>query len=560
VAEGRSTSAEAEIGASIKARIRRVMKMERGGGAFDRDAAWERLTGSGRDDPEPWDLLVVGGGITGAGILLEAARRGVRAALVEQRDFAWGSSSRSSKMAHGGLRYLMMGRVGLTRACAVERARMLEELPGLVDPLGFLFPGYRRRFPGRWSFMPLLALYNRLAGRRTEPFHPPHEFELLAPHVRGKGLKGGARCVEGITDDARLVLRVLREAGRSGALALNYAAATQPLWAGGRIRGAAVTDRASGRTGEVRARRVINATGPWVDQLMGGKGAPGVVRPLRGSHLVFPFWRLPVAQAVALFHPADRRGVFVTPWEGTTLVGNTDLDHREDLDREPRMTTEEVDYLLEALRFQFPALNVKAEHALSSFAGVRPVIGSGASLAPSKERRDHRIWEDRGLVSVSGGKLTTYRRVALEALQAAGLCGAGRPSGKTLEGRFAAATPPVSLERELGRLAARRLAGRYGVEVAALEGCAREGELAPVPGTLTPWVELRWSARTSGVVHLEDLLLRRTRLGIVSREGGTAFLDRVKGICMEELGWSEADWQRELTAYRRLWDTCYRVK
>jgi glycerol-3-phosphate dehydrogenase len=498
-----------------------------------------------------WDLLIIGGGITGAGILLEASRRGLAALLVEQRDFAWGTSSRSSKLVHGGLRYLAEGRLRLTRESVREREALLRDAPGLVEPQGFAFPDYGASSRKRRSFLAGLALYDLFAGRREPHWIKADEFALLAPNVARTGLAGAIVYTDAKTDDARLVLRVLHEARRGGAQAVNYAVAQSLLRAQGRVCGARVADAAGAGTYEVRARLVIDASGAWAGALGRPVDAPKL-RPLRGSHLVLAGWRLPLAQAISLMHPADGRPVFAFPWEGVTLVGTTDVDHRDGLEREASITHDEVDYLLAALRFQFPQLDLGEADVLSTFAGVRPVIDSGNRGAPAKEGREHAVWSEDGLVSVTGGKLTTFRAIALDTLRhgRAQLPGwrdplAARPVFDPVARPMAPPRVPASMLR--------RLAGRHGAHAQALLDAAQEGELETVPGTETPWAELRWAARAEAVQHLDDLLLRRTRLGLQLRDGGEGQLDRVRAICQPELGWLDATWDAELAAYLALW-------
>lgn len=528
--------------------------METSGTQRWREKAWLKLTEGVRQ----WDVIVIGGGITGAGILREAARRGLSVALVEGRDFAWGTSSRSSKMVHGGLRYLMTGNVKLVLDSVRERERLVREAPGLVDPLGFLFSNYRGRVPGRWSFSALLTVYDMLAWRWNHRHYSAPEFYLMAPRIEQRGLKGGERCVDAVTDDARLVFRVIREAQRDGAFALNYVSVERLITQGNRVQGVVVRDTLSGAIAEVHAKAVINATGAWADQLREQVGGGRDIRPLRGSHLVFPFWRIPVAQAIGLLHPADRRAVFILPWEGVTIVGSTDLDHEEELTSEPHTTPEEVDYLLEILRYQFSRLRIEPQDILATYAGVRPVIGTGI-LHPSKEKRNHSIWVEQGLISVSGGKLTTFRLIALDVLKhvtqfipSLVVRNKGEPVFREFSWR---GIPGTNLDQALKR----RLAGRYGDVAGEVVNCGTDGELEHVPGTNILWAELRWAARTESVVHLDDLLLRRTQLGILLNQGGLALLDRIKEICREELGWDDDRWQQEEQAYMELWRRCYRV-
>ncbi len=506
-----------------------------------------------------WDIIVIGGGITGAGILLEAARRGMKVLLVEQRDFAWGTSSRSSKLVHGGLRYLKEGQLRLTRDSVRERQHLLRQAQGLVDPQSFAFADYRGRKPGRWLFQLGLAVYDRMAGQRARHHYSSDEFLMLAPHIDRADLKGGMCYLDAKTDDARLVLRVLQEARSLGGVALNYLRVQQVLRADDRtdgdVNGVRVVDAVSGETHAVRATVVINATGAWADGLRQQQGAPARLRPLRGSHLVLPAWRLPVAQAISLMHPHDGRPVFVFPWEGATLVGTTDIDHRGDLQQEATITPAEAGYLMDALQFQFPRLQLSPGDVIATYAGVRPVVDTGKA-DPSKEGRDHAVWMEQGLLTVTGGKLTTFRLIALDALRHV----ASRlPQGQEPppNGPLLAPATALPLQRGLNTQQRQRLQGHYGPQARDVVAAAKDGELQTISGTHTLWVELRWAARHEAVVHLQDLMLRRTRLGLLLRGGGVDCLPRIRSICQAELGWDNARWDAEQTAYLALWQQHY---
>ncbi|MFL6660445.1 MAG: glycerol-3-phosphate dehydrogenase/oxidase [Massilia sp.] len=500
-----------------------------------------------------WDLLIIGGGITGAGILLEAARRGLKALLVEQRDFAWGTSSRSSKLVHGGLRYLKEGRFALTRESVHERDALLREASGLVEPQSFAFADYVGGKPGRKTFLLGLAIYDLLSGKRERHYVDSSEFLMMAPNVGRDALLGGMCYTDAKTDDARLVLRVLQEAQAHGGVALNYLAAKTLLRDAGQIRGAQLVDAVDGSEHAVRARLVINATGAWADGLRGQTGAARKIRPLRGSHLVLPAWRLPLAQAVSLMHPTDGRPVFAFPWEGVTLVGTTDVDHPADLNTEAAITRAELDYLMLALRTQFPEQGLVEADVLATYAGVRPVIDSGQA-DPSKEGREHAVWLDDGMLSVTGGKLTTFRVIALDAL---------RHAMPLLQGWHDMLEPrPIFAPRKGKRVRLRgtqreRIEGRYGASADALMAAAGPDELSMIPGTQTLWAELRWAARSEAVLHLEDLMLRRTRLGLQLRGGGVEHLARIRAICQGELSWSDARWDTTQAAYLALWNAHY---
>ncbi|MFW5772234.1 MAG: glycerol-3-phosphate dehydrogenase/oxidase [Phototrophicaceae bacterium] len=515
-----------------------------------RDAVWSQLD-------EPWDVVVIGGGITGAGLLRESARLGLRALLVEQHDFAWGTSSRSSKLVHGGLRYLATGQLKLTWHSVREREHLLEDGPGLIDPLGFLMATHEGDHPGRWTYKAGLSLYDLMALQWTHRYYTADEFQMLAPGMTSDGLEGGFRYGDAQTDDARLVLRVILEAVDDGGAALNYARAAALIRdEGGEVTGVRVEDRLSERSAEVRARLVVNATGTWADHLRGQVEGAARIRPLRGSHLILPGWRLPLAQAVAFLHPLDRRPVFVYPWEGVVLVGTTDIDHNADLDAEPGISPEEVAYLMAALAHQFPAQHITLDDVLATYAGVRPVIGTGKD-DPSKESREHAVWEENGLLTITGGKLTTFRLIALDALR---LMRHRLPDMPEPHDKHPVLNP---VEAELPDVPGldderrRRLLGRYGAAAPALVAAAAPGELAYVPGTQTTWAEIRWAARAEGVAHLEDIMLRRTRLGLLLPGGGVGYLPRVRHICQPELGWDDARWQAEADAYLDLWQRAY---
>ncbi len=498
------------------------------------------------------DVLVIGGGITGAGILREAARRGLSALLVEQRDFAWGTSSRSSQMVHGGLRYLLSADVALTRASVRERQRLLQEAPELVRSCGYLFLHRRRQRPGPGIMRILLRLYDFFAGTRDYRFVTPPELLMQAPGLQADGLTGATGYSDALTDDARLVWRVLAEARAAGAHAVNYMAVTALTRdRQGEVNGATLHDATTGRETTINAKVVINATGAWADQLNQSRH----IRPLRGSHLVLPAWRLPVAQCVTFLHPSDRRGVFVYPWQGCTVIGTTDLDHEHALSEEAAVSAEEITYLLGGVNRQFPGARLQPDDIQATWSGVRPVI-AGGRRDPSSERRTHSVWRNRGLITVSGGKLTTFRLIALDALAAAAerLPAGGRqhPDDRIFD-------PPAALPPNLPSALAARLIARYGASADAVLDRAREDELAPVAHTPVRWLEIREAARNEAVVHLDDLLLRRTRLGLLLPEGGAAWLAPIMEIVAAEKGWDAQRQQQELHAWHTLYRTCYSV-
>ncbi len=502
-----------------------------------------------------WDLLIIGGGICGAGILREAARAGVKALLIEQSDFAAGTSSKSSKLVHGGLRYLKTGQWRLTLESVRERERLLRESSGLVRMQGFITAVYRGRKPGWWLLKLGLWVYDFMARKRRFYGLDPGEMRLVAPHLREENLRGGFWYPDAQTDDARLTLRVLSEALARGARAINYLRATDLILQNNVVVGARAQDQAGGGSFEIRARLVVNAAGAWCDRLRLQVGGQPKLRPLRGSHLIFEYTDVPAAQAITLFHPEDGRPVFVVPWEGKVLVGTTDLDHRTDLDTEPHCTKEEAEYLLRALRYLMPARNVELGQAIGAWAGVRPVISSGMNVDPSNESREHALWDEKGLLTVTGGKLTTYRTTALQVLEAA------RAKIPQL-GELNANAPILDEVHPLPHPAltqsqVQRLYGRYGAEAEKLLAEASAEDLQPIPNTPYLWAELAWSAQHEAVVHLQDLLLRRLRIGLLVRAGGAALLPRVHALCQPKLGWDDVRWQREERDYLAVWRAHY---
>jgi glycerol-3-phosphate dehydrogenase len=366
-----------------------------------------------------------------------------------------------------------------------------------------------------------------------------------APHLSTDRLNGGFRYRDAGTDDARLVLRVLFEAERAGASACNYVAVEALLKRQGAIAGVVARDVVTGATVEVPSRAVINATGVWADFLRGEVGARPRMRPLRGSHLVFDAARVPAPEALTLMHPDDGRPLFILPWVGATVVGTTDVDHRGSLDEDASISPAETEYIFRALSSRLPGLELTTHDVVSSFSGVRPVVGTGKA-DPSHESRDHVVWDEEGLLTVTGGKLTTFRIVAHDALEALRSHFPVRSAMPDL-----VPVPPPDVPN------GRRLAGRYGEAVHALLSEAGPAELTLVPGTPYLWAELAHAARAEAVVTLADLLLRRVRMGLLLRDGGAALLPRVRSLCQPLLGWSDERWEREEAAYRALRASAY---
>ncbi|HZG75717.1 MAG TPA: FAD-dependent oxidoreductase [Paenibacillus sp.] len=444
-----------------------------------RDTVWQSL------EEGEFDLLVVGGGITGAGIALDAATRGMKVALVEMQDYAAGTSSRSTKLVHGGLRYLKQFEVRMVAEVGKERAVVYENGPHVTTPEWMLLPMYRGGSLGPLATSLGLRLYDWLAGvRRSERRSMLSAEEALRrePLLKPDGLLGGGYYVEYRTDDARLTIETLKKAVEAGAACLNYAKAEGLLYGDdGRARGARVVDRRSGAACDVRARVVVNATGPWVDELREqDRSKRGkTVRLTKGVHLVFDGARFPLRQAI-YFDTPDGRMAFAIPRDGKTYLGTTDTDYRGDT-AHPAMSEADRAYLLEVANALFPSLSLTADDVESSWAGLRPLVYEEGK-APSEVSRRDEIFESRsGLITIAGGKLTGYRKMAegivdrvAARLAAAGAGPFGPCATRTLPlsggdvggsagwAAFAAARTAEGEALGLPRDAAARIARRYG--------------------------------------------------------------------------------------------------
>jgi len=506
-----------------------------------------------------WDLVVIGGGITGAGIFREAVRIGLKTLLVEKNDFTWGTSSRSSKLIHGGLRYLKEGRLLLTYDSVRQRQRLLDEAPGMVEPIHFMVPLYKGASPGRWTLKAGLSIYDMMAGDKYHSYYNADQLTQMIPEINQKQLTGGFRFMDAQVDDARLVQRLINESVASGGTALNYTKACEIIRNNqGAVEGIRLEDSESKDNRTVTTRAVINATGTWAEQLHPSPQRNLHIRPLRGSHLIFPRRLLPISQAVTLTHPADRRPLFIVPWEGALLLGTTDLDHGKDISTEAKITKAEALYMMEALTAYFPSAGIQLNDALSSLAGIRPVLSKG-NRSPSSESRESIVWIDKGLVTVTGGKLTTFRTLAKKALTASAPFLPEHPDIKIHEAAFE--TPP-QMPQQLNGLDPttwRRLYGRYGRIAEEMIAGADNKDLVPIDGTHTLWAELPLLAENEQVRHLSDLLLRRVRVGLLAQNGGKHFLDRIQSLCETSLPWDQARWIAEKQLYIEHWDSYHSI-
>ncbi|RLB84848.1 MAG: FAD-dependent oxidoreductase, partial [Deltaproteobacteria bacterium] len=499
-------------------------------------------------------------GITGAGIMREAVRCGLKTLLVEQRDFSWGTSSRSGQLVHGGLRYLKEGNVKLTYQSVKERERLLYELPGLVKSFGLMMTIYKESLIQKLIVRAGLFVYDIMSRHLKRHKYSAKEVIAQTPDIQTSNLTCGFLFNESISDDSRLVFRVLQQATEDGGTALNYCKVSGLLKEKGRVSGVTLKDQIGKTKLDVHARQVINATGVWVDSLRKEvrKANRKHIRPLKGSHLIFSADQLPVKNSIVMTHPVSKRPGFAIPWEGRILVGNTDIDFSGDLDIETAISSEEVDYLLENIHHHFPGLGIEKKDIIATFSGVRPVVDSGKS-DPSAESRDHVVWHEDNLLTVTGGKLTTFRLIALDVLKASRRSLGALPDLGKRQRFFSPLKQVTSAADRLDKKKLERIQGRYGNQAMELIDAAKEGELEEIPGTFTLWAELRWAAKKEAVVHLEDLMLRRTRIALLLPIGGRQFLPRIRNICQQELGWNGEKWQQEEKDYLEKWQRFYSV-
>lgn len=503
-----------------------------------------------------WDLIIIGGGITGAGLLRRAVSGGLETLLVEANDFSSGTSSRSSKLVHGGFRYLKNKQWDITHESVREREWLLKKAPELVTPLRFVLP-YSARKGMRSGFALGVVIYDAMAPKWAHQGISRQQTLKLVPEMQSDWLKGAFLYYDAAVDDSMLVNRLIRESVADGGTALNYCRAAQLLkTADGQVRGARVEDQSGQGLGdlELQANVVVNATGPRSDELRAQVEGKARIRPLRGSHLVFQRKSLPIPMAVNIVHPVDHRAMFAVPWEGTTIIGTTDLDHKPGLDtQEPYCSQEETAYILEAANANFPSVKLKQEDIISSFAGVRPIIHGGADN-PSGESRRHAVFEENGLITITGGKLTIFRVMAEDTMAVI-----KRALGKKTRriGAWFKALPPFSGADKIDEDTFRYLSGRYGADLPGMITDGKADDFEHIAGLPNVWAELKHATRSGYVEHLDDLLLRRVRLGLLLPEGGKGELPRVKAIVQESLGWDEQKWNGEAERYNQIYQSYY---
>ncbi|HEY0638465.1 MAG TPA: glycerol-3-phosphate dehydrogenase/oxidase [Pseudonocardiaceae bacterium] len=526
-------------------------------GPAERAEGWRRLAG------EHFDLVVIGGGVVGAGVALDAATRGLRTALVEARDLASGTSSRSSKLFHGGLRYLEQLEFGLVREALAERELMLTRLaPHLVKPVSFLYPLHHRLWE-RPYVAAGLTLYDSMGGARSVPRHRHLTRAAalrLVPALRRDALIGGIRYYDAQADDARHTMTVARTAAHYGAVVRPSSQVVGFTREADRVSGVRVRDCEDGREIDVAAHVVVNCTGVWTDELQQLSGERGRfrVRASKGVHIVVPRDRIVADSGLIL--RTETSVLFVIPWRNHWILGTTDTDWNLDL-AHPAATRADIDYVLDRVNrvLATPLTHADIEGV---YAGLRPLL-AGEDAATSKLSREHAVARVApGLFAIAGGKYTTYRVMAADAVNAA---------AADLPSRVAPSiTDKVPLLGADGYHAlvnqADRLAGRYGLhpyrvrhmldrygslihQVLELAGGRRE-LLAPLPHAQDYLaVEVLYAVSHEGALHLEDVLARRTRISIEYPHRGVACAEAVAGLMAPVLGWTEADVAREVAVY-----------
>ncbi len=512
----------------------------------------------------PLDVLVIGGGIVGTGSALDAATRGLRVGLVERDDIAGGTSSRSSRLIHGGLRYLEQYRFGLVREALRERSRVLHLAPHLVTIQPLLFPLFGWPVATRFFYQAGMTLYDILGARHDGGWHrhlSVDEVLAHAPRMRREGLRGGLLFHDGMEDDARYTLAVARTAQADGATVVTRARADGLLENGGRVAGARVHDVPGGDDLEVRARVVIDATGVWgadpASPLSGGTR----LLPSRGAHLVVARDR--IQSDVGLTIRVPGKVVFLVPWPHFWLIGTTDAPYDGPIDR-PTAGHDEVDELLAAVNRVLDVDLTRAD-VVGTYAGLRPLIApSSADASTVKASREHRVVVERnGLVRVSGGKYTTYRVMAEQTVDAAldvlGERPADRPTGTVARRLVGAADRPeldaladeLAADSGLERPVAERLVARHGTEARAVADLGRECGLLGrlVDGEELIEAEVAWAARHELALSVDDVLSRRMRLVQELPDRGAGIAPRVAAILGAELGWDDARQATEVATF-----------
>jgi len=534
---------------------------------------------------QSFDVVVIGGGITGAGVALDAVMRGFSVALIERSDFACGTSSRSSKLVHGGLRYLQNFDLGLVREALLERQLNVQMAPNLVKPLKLVVPAFDGEHPDRlvglalgmydaMAMPSLRAIRRRRDGAEEEVEIDPSDWspdrhrevsgeevvEML-PAIAGREPTGGYLFYDCQTDDVRLVLSAIEEATRWGAVCVNRVEATGLVESGGRAVGVAARDVLTGETIELRAGNVVNATGVWADGIRPGELASEAevprIRPSRGTHILIAEEKLPLVTG-AIVPAGEGRSIFALPWLGRSLVGTTDNDYEaKGLEHVPP-SGDDVAYLLDAVN-SFFGTELGLEDVVGAFAGVRPLIAPAEGKRSVDISRKAELYEtSSGMVTITGGKLTTWRAMAEMTVDRIVERSGDAVPCRTRNARIGVLVDPDHLERVEGvpEDSYAALAARYGTAAESVLELARgDGRLAQpvVEGLPDILAEIAWAARHQQALTLGDVLLRRTRLALLAGRqlagGRSSELERAASVLADELGWDDDRTEAEISGF-----------
>ncbi len=527
---------------------------------------------------DEFDLVVIGGGITGAGILRDAVYRGLNAALVEMGDFASGTSSRSSKLIHGGLRYLKTLDLGLVFESVNERTRLLRLARHLVRPLSFVFPVFRTDADGLFKLKLGLWLYDVLCAFRNYRNHKGlsrDEVAELATGIRMDGLRGGVQYYDAITDDARVTIEVILDAYRHKAVPLNYVKAGRVHVEDGKVRGLHVKDLMGNEEFEVRTNFVIIAAGPWTPKVMESLGImPSFtselrMRPTKGGHVVVPRERLPLEHAVIMLHPKDRRVLFALPWHNRTVLGTTDTDFKGD-PSDVYVTARDVDYLLDAANHYFPDAGLTYQDVIADWAGLRPLVDQDDVESESDVSREHLIVVDpTGIGAIAGGKLTTFRVMGKQMVDAVvpylGKDKIPRSRVKTVPFPYSNGALPPDVVRKVAAHyvedygirpeEAIHVLSVYGGAADQVFDLAREDSILLQPvveGLPYLMAEALFATKYEMALRLEDFFLRRTPLFFLTRQGLDLAFERVAAVMGRELGWTQEETALEIQRMEEL--------
>ena len=518
-----------------------------------------------------FDIVIVGGGVTGAAIARDAVTRGFKVALLEKGDFASGTSGRSSKLIHGGLRYLRYAKLGLVFGALRERWALRRNAPRLTNPLTFLIPIYEDSKTGKSQLSLGLWLYDLLALFRTSKRHEwldPEQVRLREPTVRSDKLVGGGLYSDFVTDDALLVLAIVKDAWTRGALVANYTEVVGFEKERGRIVGVRTKDLISDAEGNIRAKVVVNATGPWSDGVrkLDDPSSEPKLRAAKGSHILLSRDLIGNEGAVVLESRRDGRNLFVVPWADLCLVGTTDTDYDGDLDH-VTASREDVEYLLDALHDYFPNNKITQEDIVSSYAGIRP-LAAELGVAEDDVSRDELIFESNsGLVSIIGGKLTTHRSMAEALVNYAARklarefgtheehgCETDRLSLDYNENEVARAIAHLMQEPSVEHDVAAHLVEAYGPDASKVLAITHEkvGLMSRiVTGAPYLMAEARYAARYQMTMTLVDFMFRRTQLALRLKDHGRSVARHVANEMANEQGWTSEVLEMQLIDFER---------